>query len=402
MTLDTRPLGHDLYYIGASDRRIALFENMYPVPQGASYNSYLLLDEKTVLFDTVDRAVCAPFLQNLASALGPRKLDYIVVQHMEPDHCAALGEVLSRYPEAQVICSAGAAKMIVQFFGVDISPRSRIVREGETLCTGAHTLTFIMAPMVHWPEVMMTWDASSRTLFSADAFGSFGALDGAVFNDERGGEAQWLPEARRYYTNIVGKYGPQVQAVLKKAAGLDIARVCPLHGPIWRQNLDWLLEKYGRWSAYAPEEKAVLIVCGSVYGGTQAAASLLAARLAAGGAANTLVYDVSKTHVSELVAQAFRCSHLVVAGVTYNAGIFTPLKNFLLDLQAHGLRGRRYALIENGSWAPLAGKQMEALFDQMPDMRKVGNTVTIRSALSEDSRRALDALGGALLEDLQS
>lgn len=391
----------DLFYVGGSDRRLALFENVYPVPKGASYNSYLLLDEKTVLLDTVDASVGEQFLENTEHALGGRTLDYLVVHHMEPDHSATLLRVIETYPEATLLCNKKTAQMIENYFPAR-TKNIRLVQDGETVCFGVHSLKFVFTPMVHWPEVMMTWDASSRTLFSADAFGSFGALDGAVFNDERGGEAQWLPEARRYYTNIVGKYGPQVQAVLKKAAGLDIARVCPLHGPIWRQNLDWLLEKYGRWSAYAPEEKAVLIVCGSVYGGTQAAASLLAARLAAGGAANTLVYDVSKTHVSELVAQAFRCSHLVAAGVTYNAGIFTPLKNFLLDLQAHGLRGRRYALIENGSWAPLAGKQMEALFDQMPDMRKVGSTVTIRSALSEDSRRALDALGGALLEDLQS
>ncbi len=401
MNAPIRALGNDLCYIGASDRRTALFENMYPVAQGMSYNSYLLLDEKTALFDTVDRAVCPEFLANLDCALDGRALDYVIVQHMEPDHCAALQEVLVRYPHAQVICTAGAARMITQFFGVDVSSRGRTVREGETLCTGTHTLTFIMAPMVHWPEVMMTWDDTARTLFSADAFGTFGTLDGSLFADERGGSAQWLPEARRYYTNIVGKYGPQVQAVLKKAAGLNIARICPLHGPIWQKELAWLMNKYGQWSAYTPEDKAVLIVCGSVYGGTEAAASHLAAHLAAGGVTDIVLRDVSKTHGSELLAQAFRCSHIVLASITYNAGIFTPMKNFLLDLQAHALRSRSYSLIENGSWAPLCGKQMDEMLEQMADMRKVGDTVTLRSALNPDSRKALLALGDALLSDLK-
>ena len=313
-----RMVNDDLVYLGVSDRRLELFENVYPIPRGISYNSYLLLDEQTVLFDTVDRSVNGQFFENLAYALNGRKLDYFVVQHMEPDHCSAISEVLQRYPEAKILCSEAAAKMITQFFSLDITSRGYIVTEGMELSAGKHKLVFLMAPMVHWPEVMMTYDATDGTLFSADAFGTFGALNGNLFADEVNFEAEWL--ARRYYTNIVGKYGQQVQDVLAKAATVQINTICPLHGPVWRDNLPWIIEKYDKWSSYTPEDQgAVMVVYGSVYGGTENAANILAGKLSEGGVRNVAVYDVSKTHVSELIAEAFRCSHIVFASITYNS-----------------------------------------------------------------------------------
>ncbi len=315
-----RMVNDDLVYLGVSDRRLELFENVYPIPRGISYNSYLLLDEQTVLFDTVDRSVNGQFFENLAYALHGRKLDYFVVQHMEPDHCSAISEVLQRYPEAKILCSEAAAKMITQFFSLDITSRGYIVTEGMELSAGKHKLVFLMAPMVHWPEVMMTYDATDGTLFSADAFGTFGALNGNLFADEVNFETEWLADARRYYTNIVGKYGQQVQDVLAKAATVQINTICPLHGPVWRDNLPWIIEKYDKWSSYTPEDQgAVMVVYGSVYGGTENAANILAGKLSEGGVRNVAVYDVSKTHVSELIAEAFRCSHIVFASITYNS-----------------------------------------------------------------------------------
>lgn len=315
-----RMVNDDLVYLGVSDRRLELFENVYPIPRGISYNSYLLLDEQTVLFDTVDRSVNGQFFENLAYALHGRKLDYFVVQHMEPDHCSAISEVLQRYPEAKILCSEAAAKMITQFFSLGITSRGYIVTEGMELSAGKHKLVFLMAPMVHWPEVMMTYDATDGTLFSADAFGTFGALNGNLFADEVNFETEWLADARRYYTNIVGKYGQQVQDVLAKAATVQINTICPLHGPVWRDNLPWIIEKYDKWSSYTPEDQgAVMVVYGSVYGGTENAANILAGKLSEGGVRNVAVYDVSKTHVSELIAEAFRCSHIVFASITYNS-----------------------------------------------------------------------------------
>ena len=353
-----RNVTNDIYYVGASEKRTELFENVYPIPRGVAYNSYLLVDDKTVLFDTVDRSVTGQFFENVLSVLGDRPLDYLVVNHMEPDHSSAITEVLVRYPEAKVVLTAPAAAILNQFFSCDISGRAIIVTEGDTLNTGLHTLTFVLAPMVHWPEVMMTYDDYSGALFSADAFGSFGALNGNLFADEVPFETEWLPDARRYYTNIVGKYGKYVQDVLAKAATVDIRLLCPTHGPVWRNNLGWILDKYDKWSSYTPEEQAVMIVYGSVYGGTESAANMVAAALSRAGVANVSVYDVSKTHVSELIGEAFRCSHIVLASITYNNGIFTPMKNFLLDLEAHNLQNRTYALIENGSWSPVAARLM--------------------------------------------
>lgn len=399
---NVRRISDDLVYLGASDRRIALFENVYPIPRGVSYNSYLLLDEKTVLFDTVDRSVCGQFFENLTYALDGRRLDYFVINHMEPDHCSAISEVLVRYPEAKLIYSGAAAKLIEQFFGFNPSEYGYPVEEGMELATGRHKLIFVMAPMVHWPEVMMTYDATDKVLFSADAFGTFGALDGNLFADEVPFETEWLADARRYYCNIVGKYGAQVQAVLAKAGAIDIRTICPLHGPVWRENLGWILDKYDKWSSYTPEdEQGVMVVYGSVYGGTENAANIVASRLSEGGVRNVRVYDVSKTHVSELIAEAFRCSTIVLASITYNMDIFTPMKNFLADLAAHNVQGRSVALIENGSWSPVSASLMQERLAQMKDMRLIGSPVTICSTTSEESLAQLQALADEVLASVQ-
>ena len=395
-----RKVTDDLLLVGGSDRRLALFENVFPIPRGVSYNAYLLLDEKTVLLDTVDSAVGERFFENLEAGLQGRKLDYVIVNHMEPDHSATLGEVLRRYPEARIVGSATTLAMIGQFFSGDVSGRFDTVKEGDTLSTGRHQFTFVMAPMVHWPEVMVSYDSTDKILFSADAFGTFGALNGNIFADEVNFEAGWLPDARRYYTNIVGKYGAQVQALLKKAAGLEIGMICPLHGPIWRKDIAWFVEKYQRWSSYTPEDKAAAIFCGSIYGNTENAAEILAARLADKGVRDVRLYDVSRTEVSELVAEAFRCSHLVFAASTYNGEIYTPMDNLLRDLKSHGLKGRKAALIENGTWAAVSGKQMTALLEAMKDMTILEGTVSLKSSVKEAQREALEALADALAADI--
>ena len=396
----TRKLQDDLIWVGGNDRRLALFENVFPIPRGVSYNAYVLLDEKTVLLDTVDAAVGGQFFENLAHALDGRPLDYLVVNHMEPDHCATLEETLRRYPGARLVCNAKAATMIGQFFHPALAEGALLVREGDTLCTGRHTLAFAMAPMVHWPEAMVTYDTVSHTLFSADAFGSFGAMPGCVFADEVAFARDWMEDARRYYTNIVGKYGAQVQALLKKAAALDIDMICPLHGPVWRCGIDGIVEKYDRWSTYTPEENAVLIAYASVYGGTEAAANALACRLTERGVKKVAMYDVSVTHPSVIVAEAFRCSHLVFASTTYNAGIFCNMETVLHDLAAHNLQNRSVALIENGSWAPTAGGLMRGLIDGMKNMRLIGEPLTIRSRLKAEQAGALDALADAIAADM--
>ena len=393
-------LGSDVLYLGGSDRRLSLFENIYPIPRGVSYNSYLVLDEKTVLLDTVDQAVAPRFFENLTFALNGRTLDYVVVNHMEPDHAATLLDLMERYPQVQVVGSAKSIAMIAQFFDAAAQERTITVKEGDTLSAGRHTFTFLMAPMVHWPEVMVTYDTTDKVLFSADAFGTFGALSGNLFADELDFAAEWLPDARRYYTNIVGKYGPQVQTLLKKAAGLEIAMLCPLHGPIWRKDIRWFVDKYQAWSTYAPEEQRVMIACASVYGHTENAAEIVAARLAEQGVRNIALYDLSPHHVSEMVSEAFRCSHLVLAAPTYNNGLFTPMENLLLDLKAHNFQNRTVAIIENGSWAPQAGKLMRELVDGMKNMRVLEESVTLRSACKEDQRAALEALADAVAADL--
>ena len=390
----------DLFWVGGTDRRLALFENAFPIPRGVSYNSYVLMDEKTVLFDTVDKAVSQQLFENLEAVLKGRGLDYVVVNHMEPDHCATLGEVAARYPDAKVVCNAKTVSIIKQFYDFDIDSRALVVRGGDTLSTGRHSLTFVMAPMVHWPEVMVTYDTTDKILFSADAFGTFGAMNGNLYADEVNFERDWLDDARRYYTNIVGKFGPSVQALLKKAAGLEIAMICPLHGPVWRENISWYVDKYLTWSSYQPEEKAVMIAYGSIYGHTENAANILACRLADKGVKNIVMYDVSNTHPSYLIAEAFRCSHLVLASVTYNGGLFSYMEHFLSELKAHGLQGRTVALVENGSWGVLAGKLMGEALSGMKNMHVLENKVTVKSALKEGQEAELEALAQAVWESM--
>lgn len=396
----TRSITNDLHWLGASDRRLALFENAYPIPRGVSYNAYLLLDEKTVLLDTVDLAVGEIFFENLEHVLQGRKLDYVVVNHVEPDHCATLGALLRRHPETQVVGNAKTITMIGQFFCSAMAENALVVKEGDVLSTGRHELTFTMAPMVHWPEAMVTYDKTDKVLFSADAFGTFGALSGNLFADELNFEKDWLDDARRYYTNIVGKYGPQVQNLLKKAAGLDIQYICPLHGPIWRKDVAWFLEKYQRWSSYTPEDRGVVIAYGSVYGHTENAAAILANRLSEKGVHNIAMYDVSNTHPSVLVSEAFRCSHLVIASATYNNGIFTPMETVLMDLKAHNLQNRTVAVIENGSWAPQAGKLIRGCFEGMKNITVLEQGVTLKSSVKEEQRAALEELADRLAADI--
>jgi len=392
---NTQPIQQDLIYVGASDRRLALFENVYPVPRGVSYNSYLMVDDVTVLFDTVDAGVAQQFFENVEAALYGRKLDYVVVHHMEPDHAATLMDLLLRHPEATVVTTAKAAQMMQQFFG-NQPANLMVVKEGDELLTEHHHLVFTMAPMVHWPEVMMTYDSTSKTLFSADAFGTFGALSGNFFADEVNFEHEWLNDARRYYINIVGKYGMQVQNVLKKAAALDIQMICPLHGPVWRENLGWFIGKHDTWSRYEPEDRGVVIIYGSIYGHTEAAAQRLGTLLAQRGVKNIKAYDASHTHASKLVAECFRASHVVFASSTYNNGIFTPIESLLADLKAHAWQKRTVALIENGSWAAQSGKLMRAELEQMKDIAIVGEPVSLKSAAAPAQEEQLAALADAI------
>ena len=390
----------DLYWIGGSDRRLALFENVYPIPRGVSYNSYLLLDEKTVLFDTVDSAVGRQFLENIAAVLNGRTLDYLVINHMEPDHCSLIGELLLHYPDVKIIGNAKTFPMIEQFFSFDLTGKTLTVKEGDTFCSGKHTFRFIMSPMVHWPEAMMTYDEKDKVLFSADAFGTFNALNGNLFNDELDFNREWLDEARRYYTNIVGKYGPQVQNVLKKASSLDIQMICPLHGPVWRSNLNFIIEKYNLWSRYEPEEKGVMIAYASMYGNTENMAEILAVMLAEAGVKNIHMHNISKTHVSELISDSFKYSHIVLASPTYNNGIYPLMDNYLEDMKALSLQNRTIAVLGNGSWAPQATKLISAKIKEMKNMRLLEASVTIKSSLKEAQLEELNSLSRQIAEEV--
>ena len=390
----------DLFWVGGNDRRLALFENVFPIPRGVSYNAYVLLDEKTVLFDTVDKSVSGVFFESLAHVLAGRKLDYLIVNHMEPDHAATMEELVLRYPEVTIVTNAKAVAMIKQFFLFDVDARCKVVAEGDTLTTGRHTLAFLMAPMVHWPEAMVTYDATTRTLFSADAFGTFGALSGNLFADEVDFERDWLDDARRYYVNIVGKYGTQVQTLLKKAAGLEIEMICPLHGPVWRKDIAWFLDKYIHWATYTPEDDAVVIAYASVYGGTENAANVLAAKLSELGVRNVQMYDVSVTHPSYILSECFRASHLVFISTTYNAGMFVTMENLVHDIVHHNLQNRTIALMENGSWAPTAAGLMRAEFQKLKNCTILDETVTIKSTLKEAQLADVDAMAQAIYDSM--
>lgn len=396
----TRKVTDKIYWIGGDDRRIALFENVYPVPGGVSYNAYFVSDEKTMVIDTVDHSVSKVFFENIEHELDGRDLDYLVVNHMEPDHAATIGELILRYPKATIVCNQKIAVMLKQFFDFDVDSRAQIVKEGDTLSTGEHTFTFVMAPMVHWPEVMMTYEISHKILFSADAFGTFGALNGHLFADEVNFEADYLAEARRYYTNIVGKYGTQVQAVLKKAAGIEIEMICPLHGFVWRKNIGDFVDKYMKWSTYTPEQQGVLIAYASVYGNTENVAGIIACKLAEAGK-KVVMYDVSATHPSYIVAEAFRYSHMVLVSTTYNAGIFVNMENLVRDLAHHNLQNRTVALVENGSWAPTAAGLMKCELSGLKNMTFLENTLTIRSALKSGQMDQLNALVEEILDSMR-
>jgi len=398
---NVKKITDDLFWVGGNDRRLALFENVYPIPEGISYNSYVLMDEKTVLLDTADSAIMELFTENVKAVLNGRKLDYIIVNHMEPDHSASLMRIAELYPEARIVTSAKAKTMMGQFFDFDMD-RVDVVKEGDTLTTGRHTLSFVAAPMVHWPEVIFTFDQTDGTLFSADAFGTFGALNGNLFADEVNFETEWLASARRYYTNIVGKYGPQVQKVLEKAGGLNIRRICPLHGPVWRENIGWFIDRYQHWATCTPEDKGVVIFVGSIYGHTQNAADVLASAIADEGIHNVKVYDVSVTDASYLLAEAFRASHLVFASATYNNEIFTNMEHFLMELKEHAFHSRTVAVMENGTWAPQSGKKIRAMLEEMKDMTVLDQTVTIKSAPKEAQRADILALAKAVADAVKA
>ena len=396
----TRKVTEDIIWVGCDDRRTALFENLFPIPRGVSYNSYLILDEKVTVMDTVDASVTAQYLDNLTYALAGRSVDYLVIQHMEPDHCANIEELMKRYPQMQVVGNAKTIQMIQQFFAIDTDNRVVLVKEGDTLSTGKHTLHFVMAPMVHWPEVMVSYEETTKILFAADAFGTFGALNGGLFDDEVELDAEWVKDARRYYSNIVGKYGMQVQALLKKAAAFDIQMICSLHGPVWREKIAWVVEKYDLWSRYEPEDRAVAIFYGSIYGHTEQAVNALACALAEKGVKRIKAYDVSTTHVSELIAECFRCSHIVLASPTYNGGIYPPMENLLTDMKALAVQKRTVAVMDNGTWAPTAGKQIVKCLEEMKEMNVLDLKLSIKSALKQERAEELDAFAKQIADAL--
>lgn len=387
----TVKMTEDLYWVGASDRRLALFESVYPIPRGVSYNAYVLLDEKTVLLDTVDQSVAGQFFENLAHVLGGRPLDYIVVHHMEPDHAKTLEETVRRYPDAKIICNAKIRDMIRNYFTFDIDSRAILMTEGGTYCFGKHTFAYVMAPMVHWPEVMVSYESSEKVLFSADGFGRFGAV--AKFDEK----ADWASEARRYYLNIVGKFGANVQSVLKKAAGLDIAMICPLHGPVLTETIPQVLAVYDLWSRYMPETDGVLVAYASLHGNTAQAANALADRLEAAGM-EVQRMDLARCDASLALAEAFRYSKVVLAASSYNGGVVPCMEDFLRHLLIKNYQKRTFALMENGSWGPCAVRTMKGLLEQMKDITVIEPIITLRGTLKERDLPQLDALAKALVD----
>ena len=397
-----RNITDDVVYVGVEDRRLHLFENIFPLDRGVTYNAYVIRDEKTALLDTADATVSRQFFENVAAALDGRALDYLIVNHMEPDHCALIAEALEKYPQATVVGNAKTFQMITQFFALTIpEERKLVVKEGDTLSLGKHQLSFVMAPMVHWPEVMFSYDATEGILFSADAFGVFGTNNGNIFADELDYKAQdFVEDARRYYTNIVGKYGMQVQNVLKKAAGIDIRMLCPLHGFVWRRDIEYFFKKYNLWSTYTPEEKGVMIAYASIYGNTENAAEILSSKLRERGV-RTVMYDVSVTPASEIIAECFRWSHLVFASSTYNGGVFVTMDELLRDIAAHNLQKRTVAFMENGTWAPVSARQMTAIFAPLKNMTVLEQSISIRSSLTEGQLAEIEALADVLAEDIR-
>lgn len=394
-----RKVTEDLFWVGGNDKRLHLFENIHPIEDGVSYNSYLLLDEKTVLFDTADWSVGRQFIENVEYVLDGRKLDYMVINHMEPDHCASMEEIILRYPDVKIV-STEKALMLMHQFNYTVDENFIQVAEGDTMSFGKHNVVFVEAPMVHWPEAMVTFDTTDGVLFSADAFGSFKSLDGALFADEVDFDGEWINEARRYYTNIVGKYGPEVMDLLKKAQTIDIKIICPLHGPVWRKDIGYILDKYIHWATYTPEEKGVLLCYASMYGNTENAARILATKLHEKGMHNVHMYDVSKTHVSYLIGEAFKYSHLALLSVTYNLNVFPAMENFVQDMKRLNLQKRVVAVVENGSWAPQASVLINETLDEMKQMTVLNEEVSVLSSVSKMTESELDSLADSIIESM--
>ena len=394
-----RKVTEDLFWVGGNDKRLHLFENIHPIEDGVSYNSYLLLDEKTVLFDTADWSVGRQFIENVEYVLDGRKLDYMVINHMEPDHCASMEEIILRYPDVKIV-STEKALMLMHQFNYTVDENFIQVAEGDTMSFGKHNVVFVEAPMVHWPEAMVTFDTTDGVLFSADAFGSFKSLDGALFADEVDFDGEWINEARRYYTNIVGKYGPEVMDLLKKAQTIDIKIICPLHGPVWRKDIGYILDKYIHWATYTPEEKGVLLCYASMYGNTENAAHILATKLHEKGMHNVHMYDVSKTHVSYLIGEAFKYSHLALLSVTYNLNVFPAMENFVQDMKRLNLQKRVVAVVENGSWAPQASVLINETLDEMKQMTVLNEEVSVLSSVSKMTESELDSLADNIIESM--
>lgn len=396
----TRKVSDNIHWVGGSDRRLALFENIFPISRGVSYNSYVITDEKTAVIDTADSSISEQFIENVMHVLNGRELDYIVINHMEPDHCANIMNLVLRFPNAKLVGNAKTFVFLNQFYSCELEGKTITVKEGDALELGEHTLRFYMTPMVHWPEVMVAYEEKENILFSADAFGSFGALNGNIFNDEINFDRDWIDDARRYYCNIVGKYGLQVKAAIGKLSALNIKMICPLHGPIWRSNLEYLLDKYQHWSEYRPEDKSVVIIYASMYGNTENAANVLAAKLADEGVKNIAVYDISNTHISTLIAEIFRSSHIVLAAPTYNGAIYPIMYNLLHDMQQLNVQNRTIGIIDNGTWAVTAGKQMRDMLAQMKNMNVLEPTVSVKSSLKEETMIQLEGLKQAIIDSL--
>lgn len=390
----------DLLYIGSSDRKLSLFEAVYPVVDGVSYNSYLLVDDKTILFDTVDKHCCEQFFENLKAGLDGKNLDYFIINHLEPDHSALIKKVIEKYNNVKLVCNAKTKQMLAQFFefDFDIENNFQIVKEGDILSTENHEFTFIMAPMVHWPEVMVTYDKKDKILFSADAFGSFGALNGNIFDSET--ELN-INEYRRYYTNIVGKYGTQVNALLNKASSHEINMICPLHGVIIKENISKLVNLYSKWANYEAEINSVLIAYASVYGGTQNAAEVLATKLSQKGIKNIKMHDVSMVHHSFILSDAFKYSHVVIAAPTYNNGIFIKMEQFINDIVSHNLQNRTYAIIENGSWAPNCASAIKTKLENLKGSNFIENKITIKSTPKENQEEEIEKLVNSIVNDIK-
>ena len=390
----------NIYWIGGNDRRLERFENMFPIPKGVSYNSHLILDEKTMVMDTVDQAIRMQYLENIKYLLNGRDLDYLVVNHMEPDHCGNIEDLLKIYPNMKIVGNSKTFKFFEQFYNVSPSENYYEVKEGDVIDLGKHKIQFFNMPMVHWPEVMVAYEQTEKILFSADAFGTFGALNGNIFNDQVDFEGYYLSEARRYYTNIVGKYGAQVQIALKKLSGIDIKIIAPLHGPIWRANLDYLLDKYNKWSSYTPEKQGVVIVYGSMYGNTENAANCIANKLAQQGVTDIKVYDVSKTHPSYIIADAWKYSNLVIASPTYNGGLYLVMDALLHEMASLNFQNRKVSILGNYTWATGALASIKERLSKMKDIEIIGNPLDINSSVKDNQEAALDEMVQEIVKSL--